>query len=140
MVPRKVNLNGYIQKLLPMLLIWGVMIHEYGHLIALRLLGAEGVIRSTGLNLTWRTTTLTGMGLTVFYLAGGFLQGVYGLYHMIHESDNETWLSGFTVMIQGWTYMWFEVARLFDLGAIISITVTALSIILLCVFEVIRFE
>jgi len=139
-VTRQVNFNGYIQRLLPMLLILGVMVHEYGHLTALRLLGAEGVIHSTGLNLTWRTTELTGYTLTAFYLAGGFLQGVYGLYNMVHESDNETWLSGFTVMIQGWTYMWFEAARLFDLGAIISVAVAALSVIFLCVFEVILFD
>jgi len=139
-VPRKLNLSGYLQRMLPMLLIWGVMVHEYGHLIALRLMGVDGVIKSTGLNLTWSLVSVTGWRLTVFLLAGGLTQAVYGVYNMLYESDNETWLSGFTVASQGLIYSLFEVAGVVFLGAIFSVVITGLLIILLATENKISIE
>lgn len=137
---RKVNFNGYLLKVSPMMLIWGTMIHEYGHLMALRLFGGHGYIKSEALNLTWMTNGLTGLPLTVFYMAGGLTQALYGCYNMISESDDETWLSGFSVTCQGLTYMWFEEPRLFALGALLSVCFTALAIIYLNVLEIIEFD
>ena len=137
---RQVNFNGYIQRLVSSMLIWAVMVHEFGHLISLRLIGVPGEIRSTGLNLTWSLEPLTGWRSTFFYMAGGLTQAIYGLDNMRHESDNETWLSYLTIAIQGLTYMWFEEPRLFALGALISLTFTAFTVTLLSIIGVISFE
>jgi len=126
--------------MLPMLLIWGVMVHEYGHLLALRLMGLDGVIKSTGLNLTWCLVGITGWRMTVFFLSGGLLQAVYGVYNMLYESDNETWLSGFTVASQGLIYSVFEAAGVVFLGAIFSMVITGLLIILLATENKISIE
>ena len=137
---RQVNFNGYIQRLASSMLIWAVMAHEFGHLISLRLIDVPGEIRSTGLNLTWSLEPLTGWRLTFFCVAGGLMQAIYGLDNMRHESDNETWLAYLTITLQGLTYMWFEEPRLFALGALISLAITALIILLLTIFEVIWFD
>ena len=137
---RQVNFNGYIQRLIPMLLIWGTMVHEYGHLIALRLMGLTGEIRSTGLNLTWLINGATDEQIYIWCMAGGLLQAVYGVSSMLYESDNETWLSGFTVACQGLTYMWWEYPRLIELGALFSIIVTMFAVIYLQLTKVISFE
>ena len=139
-MPRKLNLSGYLQRMIPMLLIWGTMVHEYGHLIALRLMGLDGVIKSTGLNLTWSLVSVTGWRLTVFLLAGGVTQAVYGVYNMLYESDNETWLAGFTVASQGLIYAFFEAADVVVLGAVFSVAITALLIILLATENKIQFN
>lgn len=128
---RKVNLVGYIQRCIPMLLVWGVMVHEYGHLIALRLMGLYGEIRSTGLNLTWLVNGATPLQVNLWQLSGGLLQCVYGLYNMYAESDNETWLSGFTVACQGFIYAWFEMCDTILIGSLFSIVITLLLVIVL---------
>ena len=137
---RQVNFNGYIQKMAPMLLIWGTMVHEYGHLIALRFMGLSGEIRSTGLNLTWLLNGATSEQLLIWRFAGGFTQALYGLYNMLYESDNETWLSGLTVACVGLIYAVFETQREIMLGSIISITITTLLILLLHIRETIKFD
>lgn len=126
--------------MLPMMFMWGVMVHEYGHLIALRLMGLDGVIKSTGLNQTWLLNGITPTQQTIWYLCGGLLQAIYGVYNMINESDNETWLSGFTVASQGIIYAFFEVANTPFIGAIFSIAITALIIILLQTEKMISFD
>ena len=136
---RQVNFNGYIQRLIPMLLIWGTMVHEYGHLMAVRVLGGGGVIRSWSLN-TMGWIDIPDNMLWFVYLFGGVLQAVYGLYNMVYESDNETWLSGFSVACQGLTYSVFETLNEVELGAIFSIVVTCLVIMLLTFKGTISFE
>ena len=139
-MPRKVNLSGYIQRMLPMLLLWGVAVHEFGHLLALRFMGLDGVIKSTSLNLTWCLVGIAGWRLIFFLLAGGLTQAVYGVYNMLYESDNETWLSGFTVASQGLIYSLFEVAGVVFLGAIFSVVITGLFIVLLATENKISIE
>ena len=139
-MPRTVNVNGYILKVLPMLLIWGVMVHEYGHLIALRLLGIDGVIKSTGLNYTWSLNGVQGWQLLFFLYAGGVLQTTYGVYNMIREVDNETWLSGLTTALQGFLYLWWEPTGLYALGALISIALTCIIILILQTRGTIQFD
>lgn len=137
---RTVNFNGYIKRVLPMIGIWGTMVHEYGHLIALRLLGVDGIIKSGALNYTFSLIGLTVVTRLFFLYAGGFLQAIYGVYNMIHESDNETWLAGLTTALQAFLYMWWEPTGLYTQGALISVTLTAFIIMILASRGTISFD
>ena len=139
-MPRKINLNKYLIRVLPMLLLWGTMIHEYGHLIALKIMGATGYITTERLAATYLTSPLPGWQLLLFSYAGGILQTIYGLEVMYRQTDNETWLTGLTVALQGFLYMWWEPIREYSLGALISITITTLIIITLTTRGTIQFD
>jgi len=139
-MPRKINLTKYLLQTFIMLLFWGTMIHEYGHLIALKLIGAVGYITTERLAVTTTTTPLLGWHSLVFSYGGGILQTLYGLETMYRQTDNETWLAGLTVALQGFLYMWWEPISEYSLGALVSLIITTLIIITITTRGTIQFD
>ena len=139
-MPRQINFPRYLIRVFPMLLLWGTMIHEYGHLIALKLIGAVGYITTENLAATYTTTNLQGWHSLLFSYGGGILQTLYGLETMYRQTDNETWLAGLTVALQGFLYMWWEPIAEYSLGALVSLIITTLIIITITTRGTIQFD
>ena len=139
-MPRQINFPRYLIRVFPTLLLWGTMIHEYGHLIALKLIDAVGYISTERLAATYTTTNLLGWQLLLFKYGGGILQTLYGLETMCRQTDNETWLAGLTVALQGFLYMWWEPIAEYSLGALVSIIITTLIIITITTRGTIQFD
>ena len=82
----------------------GVFVHEYGHLIGLRLLGVQGEIRSTALNAVYPSTHLYGVDHLIFYGAGGALQALVALALIIRCKDLEIKFANLFVAAHGVVY------------------------------------
>lgn len=82
----------------------GVFVHEYGHLIALRLLGVQGEIRSTALNAVYPSTHLYGVDHLIFYGAGGAFQALVSLILIFRCKDFEIKLANLFVATHGLIY------------------------------------
>lgn len=83
-------------------------IHEYGHLLALRLIGVEGEIRSTVLNAVYPAHTVTGTDKIIFYGGGGFVQAVAFLLMAVRNKDEENRKINVWMAVQGLVYGAFE--------------------------------
>ena len=98
---------SYIKKFV----IIGVVIHEYSHLVALRILGFEGVIKSTHLDavypLEW--VLMNDWQRVVFHLAGGLGQVAYGTYNILFTSqEDQQIMVDMMIIIQGLIYGYCE--------------------------------
>ena len=83
-----------------------IPVHEYGHLISLRLMGYAGEIRSTMLNATWPLEyhLMSPTERTIFFLSGGFFQAfVFGVLCLFNV-DEESSLANKIIVIQGVLY------------------------------------
>lgn len=78
--------------------------HEYGHLIGLRLLGVPGEIRSTVLNAVYPSISLYGVDHLIFYGAGGAFQALVALALIIRCKDFEIKLANIFVASHGLVY------------------------------------
>lgn len=90
--------------------ILATMIHEYGHLLSLRLMGYRGAIYSNALNMTTAIdySLLTDFQKHVFFFSGGLFQGIIFLIMCIFDKDEEDRLANKMVAIQGIVYAFFE--------------------------------
>lgn len=90
--------------------ILATMIHEYGHLLVLRLMGYRGAIYSNALNMTTAIdyNLLTYTQQRLFFLAGGLFQALIFLVMCVFDKDEEDRLANKMVAIQGLVYALFE--------------------------------
>ena len=86
------------------------MIHEYGHLLALRALGYTGAISSEALNVvtSFDIASASLFELRVFFLSGGLFQCLIFLSLCLLNKDEENRLVNKMVAIQGLIYALFE--------------------------------
>ena len=98
------------------------MVHEYGHLIMLRLLGYEGWV---GSNHLWKTYTLvvgemTPRELWLFGFGGGLFQFlVFGFMSFLNKGEGR--VVNRMVAVQGLIYAFFEAYCYEMMGAFFSI-------------------
>jgi hypothetical protein len=107
-------------------------IHEYGHLLALRLIGVPGEIRSTVLNAVYPSELITGPDAVIFYGGGGAVQAIAFTLMALRNKDAENRLINIWIAIQGIVYGAFEALtpkNYWNLGASIG-TYVALFIII----------
>ena len=104
----KISISDFLFQLFLRGVLLGTIIHEYGHLFALRLIGVEGEIRSTVLNAVYPAHTVTGNNALIFYGGGGFTQGIVFLLMMVRNKDPENSVVNFWMAIQGFIYGAFE--------------------------------
>lgn len=92
------------------MMLLATIVHEYGHLLALRLMGYRGAIYSNALNMTTALdfSLMTLSQQRVFFLAGGMFQAVVFLIMCIFDKDEEDRLVNKMVAIQGFIYALFE--------------------------------
>ena len=136
---RTINLTRYLFYTTLSLLVWGVMIHEYGHLVYLTIIGVNGSIISTNLSATYALEPLTQTQSTLFSLAGGILEALYGLYLTLSK-DNETWLTGVTLTTWSLIYAVTETMGQTTLGAVTASGLTFILILYLNTVQVIHFD
>jgi len=104
----KISLSDFAFQIFLRGIMLGTIIHEYGHLVGLRLIGVEGEIRSTVLNAVYPAHPLSGTEALTFYGAGGAAQGIVFLLLMLRNKDVENSLIYFWMAIQGFIYGFFE--------------------------------
>lgn len=115
------------------------MIHEYGHLLALRLMGYRGAIYSNALNMTTAIdySKLTYIQQRIFFLSGGIFQALIFMTLCIFDRDEEDKLANKMVAIQGLVYalfegfahrMWWETGAAVGLLASIIFMVAVISV------------
>ncbi len=84
------------------------IVHEYGHLIALRLIGEDGYIMASTLNGVYPVNTITGTDAIIFYGGGGVFQALIFLFMAYQNRDSENWIINLFVATQGLIYGCFE--------------------------------
>jgi hypothetical protein len=84
------------------------MIHEYGHLLALRLLGVDGEIRASALNAVYPKIPLYGYKALVFYGGGGMMQALVFIILAVRNRDDENRLINIMIAVEGIIYGLFE--------------------------------
>lgn len=111
------------------LLVIGVPIHEYGHMLSLRFMGYTGEIRNTMLNAVFPTQyhLMNDLEKTIFYLSGGMFQALVFTLLCISNADEENKLANRIVAIQGFIYGLFEglcPREMWGIGSVISMIVS----------------
>jgi hypothetical protein len=128
----KISLSDLLFQLFFRGILIATAIHEYGHLLALRLLGVPGEIRSTMLNAVYPSELITGPNAIIFYGGGGVVQAIAFSLMAMQNKDAENRLINIWIAIQGLVYGAFEALTprsYWNLGASIG-TYVALFIII----------
>ena len=84
------------------------MIHEYGHLLSLKMMGINGEIRATALNAVYPGRALVGYERLVFYGSGGMAQALIFFILAAKNRDAENRLINIMIGIEGFIYAFFE--------------------------------
>ena len=108
MAKTKISLGDFFIQYIVRGMLLATVIHEYGHLFALRFIGVEGEIRSTVLNAVYPAHPVYGTDAIIFYGAGGVVQGIVFLLMMYRNKDAENNLINLWIAIQGFIYAAFE--------------------------------
>lgn len=92
------------------LLVLGIPIHEYGHMLSLRFMGYTGEIRNTMLNAVYPTqySLMSELERTIFFLSGGMFQALVFSLLCLFNVDEENNLANRVVALQGFVYGLFE--------------------------------
>ena len=92
------------------MLLLATMVHEYGHLLSLRIMGYSGEIRSHALNMVYPIDVAgwTAPERLFFYGSGGLFQALIFLVLCLWNKDEENRLVNKMVVIQGVIYGLFE--------------------------------
>ena len=104
----KISVSDLLFQLLLRGIVLATMIHEYGHLLALRLMGINGEIRSGALNAVYPGRTLVGTERLVFYGGGGIVQATVFIILAIRNRDAENRLINIMIAVEGIIYAFFE--------------------------------
>jgi hypothetical protein len=106
----KFNFTEFLFQLLFKYIALATAIHEYGHLLALRILGYEGVIKSTALNHVYPSSLagITQLERHFFYIAGGWIQAFVFLFLCIGNKDREQRMINKMIALEGFIYGVFE--------------------------------
>ena len=100
----RLKYSDFLVQLSLRIFVLGVFVHEYGHLIGLRLLGVPGEIRSTMLNAVYPSMSLYGIDRLIFYGAGGAFQALVSLILIFRCKDFEIKLANIFVATHGLIY------------------------------------
>ncbi len=92
------------------MIILATIIHEYGHLLALRVMNYRGYIHSNTLNMVTALefNTMSLREQRFFFFSGGLFQCLMFLAMCIFDKDEEDRLVNKMVAIQGIIYAFFE--------------------------------
>lgn len=104
----KISVSDLIFQLFLRGVVLATMIHEYGHLLALRLMGIDGEIRATMLNAVYPGRALVGYERLIFYGSGGMVQALVFLILATRNRDAENRLINIMIAIEGFIYAFFE--------------------------------
>ena len=107
------------------------MIHEYGHLLALRILGIDGEIRASALSAVYPARPLVGHERYIFYGGGGMVQALFFTILAVRNRDDENRLINIMIAIEGFIYGIFEAfapRTFWGFGTMIGFMVGALII------------
>ncbi len=104
----KISFTDLIFQLFFRGILLATIIHEYGHLLALRFIGVEGEIRSTMLNAVYPTQPVGGADAVIFYAGGGLVQAVAFLLMMVRNKDAENKFINGWMAVHGVVYGAFE--------------------------------
>ena len=102
--------RDFLAQLLFKFTLLSLFVHEYGHLLAVRLMGYEGEIRSSALASVYLTSAqgITELEYRFFYLSGGLFQAAVFLLMCISNEDAENRLVNKMVAVYGVVYGCFE--------------------------------
>ena len=117
------------------MIILATIVHEYGHLLSLRLMGYRGVINSGALNMVTALdyNLMSSLEKHLFFIAGGLFQCMIFLIMCIFDKDEENRLVNKMIVIQGFVYMLFEAfaTRIWwETGAVLGILLSSLFMVL----------
>ena len=104
------NIRDLFFQLIIRMVMLATMVHEYGHLLSLRLMGYTGEIRSHALNMVYPTDVSgwTQAEKLFFYGSGGLFQALIFMILCLWNKDEENRLVNKMVAIQGVIYGLFE--------------------------------
>ena len=113
------------------MMLLGTIVHEYGHLLSLRLMGYSGIIRSNALNMVTALdySLMSLRERQFFFLSGGLFQGIIFLTMCLFDRDEEDRLANKMVAIQGLIYMFFEAfthRQWWEMGATVGLIISAM--------------
>ncbi len=127
----KISFSDLIFQLVLRGIIIATMVHEYGHLVALRLMGLHGKIVAVSLNMVYPLQTLSASQARIFYAGGGLLQAAVFFLLMLRNRDAENRLINMVVAVSGLIYSVFEAfaPRVFwSLGSTLGVIVGMLLV------------
>ena len=104
----KISFTDLLAQLAYRGILLATIVHEYGHLIALRLIGVDGCIHSHTLNGVYPAHAVTGTDAIIFYGAGGIFQAAVFLFMAYQNRDSENQIINLFVAAQGFVYAFFE--------------------------------
>jgi len=104
----KISVSDLIFQLFLRGVVLATMIHEYGHLLALRFLGIDGEIRAAALNAVYPGRALIGSERLIFYGSGGMVQAIVFLILATRNRDHENRLINIMIAVEGFIYAIFE--------------------------------
>ena len=125
----KISVSDLIFQLFMRGIVLATMIHEYGHLLSLRLMGINGEIRATALNAVYPGRALVGYERLIFYGSGGMVQALVFLILAAKNRDTENRLINIMIAIEGFIYAFFEALAprtFWSFGATVGALVAAL--------------
>lgn len=120
-----VNFWDLIFQVLFRMIYLATVVHEYGHLMALSVMGYRGVIRSELLNAVYPLdiALMSELEKKLFYVSGGLVQAATFLVLCIFDRDEEDRLVNKMVAVQGVVYAFFEgffPRTWWEVGALVS--------------------
>ena len=97
------NLKDVVLQLTIRMVLISTTVHEYGHLLALRVMGYAGEIRSSALSAVYPTDVvgITQREKLFFYGSGGFFQALIFLALCLWNKDEENRLVNKMIAVQG---------------------------------------
>lgn len=115
-----------------------LIVHEYSHLLALRLMGYTGEIRSTMLNAVFPTqySLMQPWQKTTFYFSGGLGQALTFSLMCLYNKDEENRLVNKMIAVWGLIYGAFEAfapRAWWDLGSVIGLMISIIFMTLVLV-------
>ena len=100
------NIRDVLFQITIRMLLLATMVHEYGHLLALRIMGFNGAIYARALNMVYPVDVahMTIKQQYLFFFSGGFFQALIFLILCLWNKDEENRLVNKMVAIQGIIY------------------------------------
>ena len=127
----KISFSDLLLQLFLRGVVLATMIHEYGHLLSLRLLGIDGEIRASALNAVYPSRALIGYERLVFYGSGGMVQALVFFILAVKNRDPENRLINIMIAIEGFIYAFFEALAprtFWSFGSTFGVLVAALIV------------
>ena len=104
------NIRDVLFQITIRMLLLATMVHEYGHLLSLRIMGFDGAIYARALNMVYPVDIahMTINQQYLFFFSGGMFQALIFLTLSLWDKDEENRLVNKMVVIQGVIYGLFE--------------------------------